>query len=125
MVLHKPMTINRRGGVRGVVSKGVWPQHSLVVEELPVVVTLDVLPSLPQGDGDHVSPRVWLGAQARPPVDQGLLQLGDASLGQGLHNTHACARAHTHTELDNITDSLSHQRNLLTADSRLTHRHLL
>ena len=57
----------------------------LVVEESPVVLTLDLLSSLPQGDGSLGSCILLrLGAQTSPPVDEGLLQFVDTPVGDGL-----------------------------------------
>ena len=57
----------------------------LVVEQRPVVLSLDLLSSLPQGDrslGHDVF--LLLGAKSCPPVDEGLLQFVDPSLGESL-----------------------------------------
>ena len=47
---------------------------SLVVEEFPIVLTLDVFPTFAEGDGDCIHGiLVGFGPQPRPPVDQRLL----------------------------------------------------
>lgn len=98
--LHHLVVPNEAGG--GVVLV------ELVVEERPVGLTLDLLPSLPQSDWSLSSVLLWLGTETSSPVDQSLFQFVDTSLGQGLGYR---APHHTHTQLGHTqshTPSLSH-----------------
>ena len=112
---------------------------SLVVEEGPVVLTLDVLPSLPESDGQGIHILVRLRAETSSPVDQRLLQLGHSTLRQRLHtHTHTHIRTyvqdmyiHTHVNVHaykctyrhTYTHTCIHNINTPHPRSKVTHRH--